>query len=102
MGAASQVGRPEIESVTALHRDALDESDERNQPGYREDGGSDGDGGPGQAETRRDIRPPQPSAEVATRCTAAGALAWLFATATDPHREPTQVRQCFRVKAGGK
>ncbi len=83
-------------------RDALDESDERNQPGYREDGGSDGDGGPGQAETRRDIRPPQPSAEVATRCTAAGALAWLFATATDPHREPTQVRQCFRVKAGGK
>lgn len=76
--------------------DALDTADERNQPGYQERGESDGDGEGG---WRRDLRPPEPTAEVARRCTAPAALAWLHALAMDPHSEPSEAAQAQAASA---
>jgi hypothetical protein len=54
------------------------------QPGYQ-------DGTEGEGSRLGDLRPPEPTAEVAEQCTAGAALAWLHAVARDPHTEPTEV-----------
>jgi hypothetical protein len=56
------------------------------QPGYQQEGGAEGEGS-----RLGDLRPPEPTAEVAEQCTAGTALAWLHAAARDPHMEPTEV-----------
>lgn len=56
------------------------------QPGYQQEGGAGGEGS-----RSGDIRPPEPTAEVAEQCTAGAALAWLHAAARDPHMKPTEV-----------
>lgn len=68
------------------------------QPGYQQDSGSDGEGS-----YRRDLRPAEPTTEVAQQCTAAAALAWLHTLAIDPHMETAEVRLltvCFETPEG--
>lgn len=58
------------------------------QPGWQQEAGSEGEGG-----WQRDLRLPEPTPEVAQRCTAAAALAWLHVLAKDPHMEVAEVRK---------